>query len=204
MKLETLPDLYFVLAVFVPGFIYNGVLRQFVPLYASTQKETVFIKLLAASAFNYALCAPLIYFLYRPDLIGNGLRAVIWVLVVLVAPTLLALTRARLLRHDGLRWFFRLLKLRPISPIPTGWDWMFSRTDPCFVLITLTDGTEIAGFFGANSMASSDPDRRDIYIEKVYKVSADTTAWTELEGSLGMHINGNQIAYMEFKGASNG
>jgi hypothetical protein len=57
MKLESLPDLYFVLAVFVPGFIYNGALRQFVPLYESTQKETVFIKLLTASAFNYALCA---------------------------------------------------------------------------------------------------------------------------------------------------
>lgn len=48
-------------------------------------------------------------------------------------------------------------------------------------------------------MASSDPDRKDLYIEKVYKVPADDGPWTEVEGTLGMHIDGAQISYIEFK-----
>jgi len=74
---------------------------------------------------------------------------------------------------------------------------MFSRTGSCFVLVTLKDSTEIAGFFGLNSMASSDLNRRDIYIEKVYKVPADGSPWTEVEGSLGIHIDGSQISCVE-------
>jgi hypothetical protein len=200
VKLENLPDLYFVLAVFVPGFIYNGVLRQFVPLYESTQKETILIKLLTATAVNYALCLPLIYIGYHSDFVGFNGRLAIWVFVVLVAPTMMALVRAHFVQQDDLGWLFRVLRLRPISPIPTGWDWIFGRTGPCFVLITLTDGTEIAGYFGPNSMASSDPGRKDIYIEKVYRVPDDGTAWTEVSGSLGMHIDGSQISYVEFRG----
>jgi len=101
VKLEDLPDLYFVLAVFVPGFIYNGVLRQFVPLYESTQKETILVKLLTATAFNYALCSPLIYLLYRPDLVGSAGQFAIWVFVILTAPTILALVRAWLVQNDS-------------------------------------------------------------------------------------------------------
>lgn len=201
MKLESLPDLYFVLAVFVPGFIYNGVLRQFVPLYESTQKETILVKLLTATAFNYALCSPLIYPLYRPDLVGNTGRLAIWVFVILGAPIILALVRAGFVQHDSFGWLFEMLKLTPINPIPTGWDWMFSRTGPCFLLITLRDGKEIAGYFGSKSMASSDPNRRDIYIEKVYTVPTDGSRWAEVEGTLGMHIDGSQISRVEFIGA---
>ena len=96
-------------------------------------------------------------------------------------------------------WFYTLVGLRPISPIPTGWDWIFGRTGPCYVLVTLSDGTEIAGFFGSKSMASSDPGRKDLYVEKVYKVPDDGSAWIEVEGSLGMHVDGAQISYIEFK-----
>ncbi len=67
------------------------------------------------------------------------------------------------------------------------------------MLITLTGGTEIAGYFGRRSMASSDPERKDIYIERVYTVPADGGPWQEVERSLEMLVNGSQIAYIEFR-----
>ena len=63
MKLESTSDLYLILAVLVPGFIYNGVLSHFVPLHQNSEKALVLLRLLTATAFNYALCSPLIYLL---------------------------------------------------------------------------------------------------------------------------------------------
>ena len=83
--------------------------------------------------------------------------------------------------------------------MPTGWDWIFSRTEECYVIVTLKDGTEVAGYFGTNSMASSDPDRRDIYLEKVYKIPEDGGIWEIVDGSLGIHIDGSEIALVEFR-----
>ena len=201
MKLEGTSDLYLILAVLVPGFIYNGVLGHFVPLHQNSEKALILLRLLTATAFNYALCSPLIYLLVTNTLFPRRTVAqgIIWFIIIFLVPVLLGFARAAIIQQERGLWFYRLVKLRPINPIPTGWDWIFGRTDPCYVLVTLTDGTEIAGYFGLRSMASSDPDRKDLYIEKVYKVPADDGPWTEIDGTLGMHIDGTQISYIEFK-----
>ncbi len=200
MKLENVSDLYFIMSVFVPGFIYDGMLRQFVPLHSSTVKETVFLRLLTATAYNYALCSPIIYVcLSRSDLVGFYGRLLAWFFVIFVAPVVLAILRAIFMQTTKFDWVFRLLGLRPISPIPTGWDWIFSRTGRCFVLVTLKDGREIAGWFGSKSMASSDPERKDIFIEKLYAVPTDGSPWVEVPGNLGIQVDGSQIAFIEFR-----
>ena len=201
MKLESTSDLYLILAVLVPGFIYNGVLSHFVPLHQNSEKALVLLRLLTATAFNYALCSPLIYLLATNALFPHHAlpQGVTWFLIIFVVPVLLGLARASIIQQDRGLWFYKLVRLRPINPIPTGWDWIFGRTEPCYVLITLTDGTEIAGYFGPRSMASSDSGRKDIFIEKVYDVPADGSAWKELEGTLGMHVDGAQISYIAFK-----
>lgn len=202
MKLEDFSNLYFVLSVLVPGFIYSGVVSNFIPLRRSKEKEVILLRYLTATAFNYALCSPLIYLLTFGLIFSThpAGRALCWFAIIFIVPVILAVAQARIMQKDGLGWFYRLLGLRPISPIPTGWDWIFSTAEPCYVLITLTDGTEIAGYFGLRSMASSEPERKDIYIEKVYKVPEDSGAWVAVEGSLGMHVDGSNIAYIEFKG----
>ncbi len=174
MKLESNSDLYFLLAVLVPGFIYNGVLAHFVPLHQNSEKALILLRLLTATAFNYAICSPVIYLLATNALFPhNALRqGSTWFIIIFLVPVLLGLVRALVIQRDSGTWFYKLVKLRPISAIPTGWDWIFGRTDPCYLLITLTDGTEIAGYFGAKSMASSDPERKDLYIEKVYNTKS--------------------------------
>jgi hypothetical protein len=71
MKFETIADLYFVIAIFVPGFIYDAVLSKFVPRHASTLREFVLLRLFTATAFNYAVCSPLIYLLVTGALFVN-------------------------------------------------------------------------------------------------------------------------------------
>jgi len=201
MKLEVFSDVYFVISVLVPGFIYSGVVTAFVPLRANRERDTLLLRYLTATAFNYGICSPLIYLLVVGHIFSAhpARQALCWFFILFMAPVLLATMRAKIIQSDGLGWLYRLIGLRAISPIPTGWDWVFSTADPCFVLVTLTDGTEIAGYFGRRSMASSDPERKDIYLETVYKVPKNGRPWVAVPGSLGMHIDGALIAYIEFR-----
>ncbi len=199
MKLESIPDLYFVISVFVPGFIYHGVLRQFVPLRQNRQIELILLSFLTATAFNYALCSPIIFWLITGHLINYPIiEACLWFTVLFIVPILLAIFQAQVVQKDWLNWIYRILRLRPINPIPTGWDWIFSRTGPCFLLVTLKSGTSIAGYFGELSMASSDPESQDIFIEKTYIIGSNGQ-WAVVNGSEGVHINGSEIAFIEFR-----
>ena len=160
----------------------------------------ILLGFITATAFNYAICSPLIYLLYIGDFKYHPIwTAILWFVVIFIVPAVLAVLRAWIIQHDSCAWFYRFLKLRTINPVPTGWDWIFSRTDPCFVLVTLTDGTEIAGFFGGSSMASSDPTRKDIYLEKTYTVPEDGAEWEVVTDTLGIYVDGSQIAYIEFR-----
>jgi len=202
MNLESVRNVILIISTLVPGFVYSAVLTKFVPLRQNREKEILLLRFLTITAVNYAIFSPLIL-ITGAWLSDRPLYQVIaWFFIIIVAPACLAILSAEIIQHNGFAWVYRWLHLYAISPIPTGWDWIFSRlgrTGPCFILITLTDGTEIAGYFGPNSMASSDPERKDIYLEKVYTVPPDGGEWKEVEGSLGMHVNGAQIAYIEFR-----
>ena len=201
MKLETFSDLYFVAAVFVPGFIYAGVVANFIPARTAKEKDVLFLRYLTATAFNYAICSPLIYLLGYGVIFTNRpvAQAFAWFAILFVVPVVLAMGRAWMIQNDSLEWFYRLIELRPINPIPTGWDWIFTRIDPCFVLITLNDGGVIAGWFGARSMASSDTERRDLYLEQVYRIPDDGGPWQHVEKSLGIYLDAAKITHIEFR-----
>ena len=201
MKLDNLTDLFFVAAVFVPGFIFRSVLASFMPMREHRAKEFLILGLLTATAFNYAVCSPVIYLLLQGWLFPHSLtaQAFAWLAIIFVVPIALAVLWAEILQNDALGWLYQILRLRSINPVPTGWDWIFGRADPCYLLVTLTDGTKIAGYFGPQSMASSDPDRPDLYLEKVYTIP-QSGAWQEVTASRGMYIKGAQIAFIEFKG----
>ena len=201
MKLENFSDLYFVAAVFVPGFIYTGVVANFIPARSAKEKDLLFLRYLTATAFNYAICSPLIYLLGYGVVFTNRpvAQAFAWFAIVFVVPVVLAMGRAWIIQNDSLGWFYRLVELRPIGPVHTGWEWIFAKIDPCFVLITLNEGGVIAGFFGEGSAASSDPERRDIYIEQVYRIPDDGGPWQQVEKSLGIYIDAAKIAHIEFR-----
>jgi hypothetical protein len=200
VKLESVPDLFFVVSVFVPGFIYHGVLLKFVPLREHRAKELILLGFFTATAFNYALCSPVIYLLVTGQLFATSpqLQATTWFVIIFFVPIALAIASAFITQRDAFGWLFQLIRLRSINPVPTGWDWIFGRTDPCYVLVTLQGGAQIAGYFGRVSMASSDPDRRDLYLERVYTIP-DEGPWQPVERTHGTYITGSQIAFIEFR-----
>src|SRR5262249_4076770 len=152
--------------------IFSSVLSQLVPRRQAGTTETIILGYLTGTAFNYAVSGyPIYQILSGHWLAGDQwgqLKA--WLAVTFLVPVLLATLMGLALQKRVPDKIFGWLGIRWINLIPTGWDWIFSRTEPCFVLVTLQDGRVVAGFFGPQSMASSDPERRDLYLETVYIV----------------------------------
>lgn len=194
---QNIHDLHFVLFFFIPGFIYIGVLSNFVPIYRESDKPTIFMKYIIATAIIYMVSSPLIYLLIA----NNNIifKYLLLFVILFIIPTILSVVRAYTIQYGTIKKICDKCHLRIINPIPTGWDWKFSRINSCFVIITLKDGSEIGGLFGENSMASSDANQRDIYVEKVYKIIKDGP-WEEVENSQGIYVYQDQIAYVEFLG----
>lgn len=74
---------------------------------------------------------------------------------------------------------FRKLSMPVIHPIRRAHDYAFGLDrDACFVIVTYFDGTVVNGFFGENSLAASDSNRSDLYLERLYTVG-DDDQWVE-------------------------
>jgi hypothetical protein len=120
MKLEYFSNLYFVASVLVQGFIYSGVVANFIPMRRSKEKEILLLRYLIATAFNYALCSPLIYLLTFELIFPTRpiWQALCWFAIIFIVPVILAVAHARIVQKDGLSWLYRLLGLCAISQIP--------------------------------------------------------------------------------------
>lgn len=97
------------------------------------------------------------------------------------------------------QWFdklFERLRLNPIHPAVTGWDYMFGTMKKSqWVIIRLTDGRMIHGYFSRDSGASSDLSCRDIFVSDVRK--GDFSKFEEDGRSRGMWIREDFIQSIE-------
>lgn len=164
MKFDSVTDIFFIIAAFVPGFIFYAALSHFVPHREMKFKEQFLLRLFMGSALNYAVCSPVMYLLLVGEIFKDSPigAAILWGIIIVVVPTVLGLVGAAFCQKGWIYPLASLLRLRPINPIPTGWDWQFGRIEPCFLLVTLRNGTQLAGYFGESSIASSNPDNKDI------------------------------------------
>ena len=62
--------------------------------------------------------------------------------------------------------FGRWLGFRPRHP--QAWDWAFGRDRHMSVIVTLTDGSRLAGVFSSGSIAASFPNEADLYLESLF------------------------------------
>ena len=101
-------------------------------------------------------------------------------LEVLVLPAVLGLLTGLILRAGWNTPILSRLAMPIIHPTQRAYDYAFGDiTTDRFVIITYFDGTMIYGYFGDQSLASSAPDRGDIYIERLYDLIEGV--WTPTE-----------------------
>lgn len=204
MKPETMGQAFFILAILVPGFVLHSVRRAFIVGGKEQGKEITLLRLATLSAVNYAICSPAIYYLTHTVVLDRRplTMAAMWACVIFLCPVILGLLNVVSIQRGWVRRIATWCGWPPlIHAVPTAWDWRFSRASQGFILVTLTDGSTVGGLFGPNSMASSESDQRDLYLEKLYRVPAEGD-WQAVDNDEGVYIPGSQIKFLEFRKAN--
>lgn len=190
---------------FVPGFVAVSTFRWVVPGRRANDASFL-LACLTASCFNAACWFWLPYLAMGSGwALSQPLLAIpVWLWVGLIAPMGLGLlvgwmaNRAAGRNQVGNR-LLGLLGLSFVNPIPTAWDFKFSKAGSRWVLVTLKDGSRVAGLWGEKSFASSFAGERDLYLQRTYLVSAEAEKpWAEVANSDGVYIAPGEIRSIEF------
>lgn len=128
---------------------------------------------------------------------GGFLRWLIWLFTLVIVPVGLGVLAGLAVQRGWFAAFLARLGLRMISPYPTGWDWAFaSLGSRPYVIVTLSDGAQVFGYFGHQSLAASDVANKDIFIEELYDLVDGL--WSPRKEKQGIWIAGVTIRHIEF------
>ena len=157
------------------------------------------MRFLTLSAFNYAFWSWLIYLLFvRAGVLAQPWAAALaWFFVLLISPVAFGVATGLLSQRAIVRQLLARYGVYTVHPVPTAWDYVFSHSTGSWVLVTLADGSTIAGVFSARSFASSDAAERDLFLEQLYKVE-DDGPWQPVPMNRGVWIRGEAIRAIEF------
>jgi hypothetical protein len=178
------------LIFFIPGFISQKIYGLIVA--DETRDSNTFVtSAIAYSSLNYALASPLIWWLVLDGRQSDPVwLAAATVGIVLVLPVLLPLAW---LRIRGLS----LIKANTVSLTKRPWDFALDHRQRCWVIVTLKNGQQIGGIYGADSFASAFPNKEQIYLEKEWILAADGTFDHEVKNTKGVIILGDEIMMVE-------
>ena len=134
-----------------------------------------------------------------PDAVLSAMQTRVPLFVeVLVLPALLGLFFARTAGSTFANGLLRKLSMPGTHPVARAYDHAFTQhIGPCFVILTFRDGVVIHGYFGEQSLAATDPDRSDLYLERLYTVDAAGT-WAEAVPPRGIWIALAELRSIEF------
>jgi hypothetical protein len=169
-----------------------GIRERFVAAPPPSIQERA-ISYAAVSAVYFAVATPLVA-------VAEARWGVVpWVAVAfenVVVPALIGGVAAFNAVHDWSTKAWAKLGIQPVHPAPTAWDYAFSRLPAgTFILVTLTDGSQVAGMYARSSFASSSSAERDILIEDVWTVGKGP--WTRPDPQRSILLCGKNIQSIE-------
>lgn len=118
---------------------------------------------------------------------------------VLALPACLGIGMGWLASRQCISERFRRLSIPVMHPIERAYDYAFAqKRTPGFVIVTYEDGTVVRAYFGPESLASSDPDRSDLYLERLYSVDDSSNQWKEMQPGRSGYISLKGVRSIEF------
>lgn len=190
-------DIVFYTAIFVlPGFLINSIIDILNP----TQKKSEGVLLLKSILYSIIHCAVWSWAYKLIFKLEEDLPYWYWVILIgftLIAATIFAVLIGIIKQKQLVRNVLLALKIYCPHSIPNSWDYAFARMEGIWVIVTLTDDSVIYGDFSTKSFASSDPEERDLFIEKTY-IPNEKGEWIAADKNEGIYIHRDQIKTIEF------
>ena len=178
---------------FVPGFIYLKAYRLFIADiktdFSKDLYEAMGFSFINGIVFSYPL-----YLINSTDFISKYTFLYFFILfcIVILAPIFWALLFHCISKKS---WFNKYM----INPTKSTWDLFFSKRESYFIIVTLKNGSKIGGKYGLNSISSTYPCPKEIYIEEVWKLNDKNNGLDKIiEQTEGILITENEISTIEF------
>lgn len=165
----------------------------------SEQVPLILLRFLTFSCLNYILWIFIYLLPWNKLILDNpSFLAIAFIIVIFISPLLLGLILGYASQQQWVERGLSILGFKTLSGFPSAWDYQFSQiNNPIWILVTLKDGSQVGGEFGKNSFASSELPERDLYLERVYRISEDN-AWQPVAGTAGILIKADEIRYIEY------
>ncbi|MGM3162603.1 DUF6338 family protein [Dickeya undicola] len=176
----------------IPGFIS---LKIYEILQPSVKKESskLIIDAVAYSCINYAAWGIPLYYMIATKIVSLNSPCfyVYLFLLLIIFPIINPIT------------LIRIRKCNFISdrlPHPTGrpWDYFFGLKQCCWVIVTMKDGSQVAGAYKKNAFASSSPEPEQIYLSEHWVLNSDGGFERPRNNTLGIIILSSEIKTLEF------
>lgn len=196
MTIENLNVVFYTCIFLVPGYIIKSILSKVLPTQKQNEQRYFF------SCLLYSIVTVAIFsgFYQLVSRYKSDTELMYWVLLVAISicgSVCVGFTLAFLHKKDVFNKILPKDELNTFSSIPTAWDYCFSKQEPQYVIVTLTDGSIIYGFYSENSFSSSESDERDLFIEKIYKRNF-CGKWILNKECTGVFISKSAIKTIEF------
>lgn len=112
-------------------------------------------------------------------------------------PVVIGFVYALATYHEWPSKIWAWLGMQPVHHVGSAWDWTFKRLPKAInVIVTLNDGTEVAGVLARGSFVSSIPSERDILLSHHCSIGADGN-WSLLTPPRSILLCGRDIRAIE-------
>jgi hypothetical protein len=191
VSLPTATEIVGLVTALAPGLVILGIRQWFVAAPPPKLEER---------AFNYVAASIVYYAIFGPLAVMAGKVWQPWLvhaLEYLVVPAIVGVALGAAALRDVSDRLWGVVGLQPVHHAPTAWDYAFTRLKVApYVLVTLSDGSQVAGRYGKGSFAASSPDERDLLICEMF--DSDHRPWAQISPPRSILLCGRDIRFVEF------
>jgi len=184
-------------SLLAPGLIISTIMNRAASGAPPDLKDSLVAYGLYSTGY-FAAVSPLFH-------VEGGLHVVGWLwrfLLYFLIPVLIGVVLAYAYQHKVLYKLAEMARLRLAHHLSAAWDYTFEELpSSTYLLVTLQDGSRVAGRWATGSFAASGKDERDLLIAEMWKPGAQGKPWTQLMPPRAILVCGKDIKSIELFGA---
>lgn len=178
----------------VPGVVATKVYNSLIPTERRNFAD-ILVELITFSMFYLALFFWLIALVNRADVRSNAtLYNFLVLLSVFILPAVLGWIGSAL----GQATWVRRLVGTVTHPIPTAWDYVFSRGETYWIRFHLKTGEKVGGYYGLKSFASAYPQMPELYVQELWRLDKEGCFVEKDKRTAGGYIKFENCQMIEF------